>query len=119
MTGEPIPGGLPVHFLRRQVLVNAGRGFAAVAHGADDEVGAAHQIATREDAGNACHLVGIDHDAAPRVHLDVVGIARGKNRDRIKAEGHKHNIDGHVEFGPRNFARFSAAFGAIAGRLGG
>ena len=58
--------------------MNAGGGFAVVACGTHDPVGAADEIAAGEYAGGAGHLAFIHDRAAPFVDLDFVGVA-GKN----------------------------------------
>ena len=93
---------LLTQFLRRQILVNASRSFAAVAHSAHDQVGTAHEIASSEDTRHAGHLVGVDNHPTPSVDLDVVRIASRKNRHRIEAKCNQDDVDRHVEFGARN-----------------
>ena len=52
--------------------MDAGGGPAGVAHGVDDEAGAADGIATGEDAGDAGHLVAVDDEALDALDLAAV-----------------------------------------------
>jgi hypothetical protein len=90
--------------------MNAYGGFAAVAHGAYDQVGASNEIAASEYAGDTGHLIFVDNYAAPFIDLDFVGIAGSENWDRIESVGDQDNIDWQTEFGARNRARFATAF---------
>ena len=60
--------------------MNAGSGFATVAHGAPNR-GATNEIAANEDAGNTGHLIFVDYHTAPFVDLDFVGVTGGENRN--------------------------------------
>src|SRR5512133_835612 len=90
--------------------MNACSGLATIAHSAHDKIRTANKITTGKHPRDAGHLIFVSDYAAPFVDLDLVGIAGGKDRDRIEAVGNQHDIDWQTEFGARNWARFATSF---------
>jgi hypothetical protein len=88
--------------LQGKIPLNTGGGLTTVRHCKHDQIGDADEITVCEYAGHAGHLVLIDNDAAPFVDVDLVGVARSENRNRIESVSDQHDIDRHTEFGARN-----------------